>query len=57
MSDGFKGLLAQLIEGRPLAGPDAQAFFAACLRGEPTPAQAGTDWLGRCFWPECGPLT
>ncbi|MDP3378204.1 MAG: anthranilate phosphoribosyltransferase [Brevundimonas sp.] len=39
MSDGFKGLLAQLIEGRPLAGPEAQAFFAACLRGEPTPAQ------------------
>ncbi|HAJ03322.1 MAG TPA: anthranilate phosphoribosyltransferase, partial [Brevundimonas sp.] len=39
MSDGFKGLLSQLIEGRPLAGPDARAFFAACLRGEPTPAQ------------------
>jgi len=39
VSDGFKPLLAQLVEGRALSGEQAQAFFAACLRGEATPAQ------------------
>lgn len=39
MSDAFKPLLARLADGATLDGPDAEAFFAACLRGEPTPAQ------------------
>ncbi|WP_374275175.1 anthranilate phosphoribosyltransferase [Brevundimonas sp.] len=39
MADGFKPLLAKLVDGRVLSGDEAQAFFAACLRGEPTPAQ------------------
>jgi anthranilate phosphoribosyltransferase len=34
-----KSLLAALVEGKVLPDADAHAFFAACLRGEPTPAQ------------------
>jgi anthranilate phosphoribosyltransferase len=39
MSDAFKPLLARLADGSSLSEEDADAFFAACLRGEPTPAQ------------------
>jgi anthranilate phosphoribosyltransferase len=39
MSDAFKPLLARLADGATLTEDDAEAFFAACLRGEPTPAQ------------------
>lgn len=34
-----KSLLAALVDGKVLSDADAHAFFAACLRGEPTPAQ------------------
>lgn len=34
-----KTLLAALVDGKVLSDADAHAFFAACLRGEPTPAQ------------------
>jgi anthranilate phosphoribosyltransferase len=37
--DSFKPLLGKLVEGQVLTGDEAQGFFAACLRGEPTPAQ------------------
>ena len=39
MSDAFKPLLARLADGATLSEEDADAFFSACLRGEPTPAQ------------------
>jgi anthranilate phosphoribosyltransferase len=39
MSDAFKPLLARLADGATLTEADAEAFFAACLRGEPTPSQ------------------
>jgi anthranilate phosphoribosyltransferase len=39
VSDAFKPLLAKLADGATLTEEDADAFFAACLRGEPTPAQ------------------
>ncbi len=39
MSDAFKPLLAKLADGATLGVEDAEQFFAACLRGEPTPAQ------------------
>ena len=39
MSDAFKPLLARLADGQTLSEADAEDFFAACLRGEPTPAQ------------------
>jgi anthranilate phosphoribosyltransferase len=39
MSDAFKPLLAKLADGATLSEEDADAFFSACLRGEPTPAQ------------------
>jgi anthranilate phosphoribosyltransferase len=39
MAEGFKPLLAKLVDGRILSPDEAHAFFAACLRGEPTPAQ------------------
>ena len=39
MADGFKPLLAKLVDGRVLSDAEAHDFFAACLRGEPTPAQ------------------
>lgn len=41
MSDAFKPLLARLADGATLSESDAGEFFAACLRGEPTPAQMG----------------
>src|SRR5689334_16289377 len=41
MSDAFKPLLARLADGATLSEADADLFFAACLRGEPTPAQVG----------------
>lgn len=39
MSDAFKPLLARLADGATLDEADAEYFFAAALRGEPTPAQ------------------
>jgi anthranilate phosphoribosyltransferase len=39
MPDEFKPLLAKLADGATLSEDDADTFFAACLRGEPTPAQ------------------
>lgn len=39
MSDAFKPLLAKLADGQTLSDSDAEIFFSACLRGEPTPAQ------------------
>ena len=39
MSDAFKPLLARLANGETLSEDDADVFFAACLRGEPTAAQ------------------
>ena len=39
MSDAFKPLLGRLADGQTLSEADAEIFFAACLRGEPTPAQ------------------
>ena len=39
MAEGFKPILARLVEGRPLTSEQAHDFFAACLRGEPTPSQ------------------
>lgn len=41
MSDTFKPLLAKLADGATLSDEDAETFFEACLRGEPTPAQVG----------------
>src|SRR5579859_1674929 len=39
MSDAFKPLLGKLADGATLTEADAESFFAAALRGEPTPAQ------------------
>ena len=39
MSDAFKPLLSKLADGATLTEEDAESFFAAALRGEPTPAQ------------------
>ncbi len=39
MSDAFKPLLSKLADGLILSEEDAEAFFSACLRGEPSPAQ------------------
>ena len=39
MSEAFKPLLARLADGATLSEDDAEAFFGACLRGEPTAAQ------------------
>jgi anthranilate phosphoribosyltransferase len=39
MTDTMKLLLAKLVEGRTMTSEEAHAFFSACLRGEPTPAQ------------------
>jgi anthranilate phosphoribosyltransferase len=41
LSEDFKPLLARLADGAELSEAEAEAFFAACLRGEPTPAQVG----------------
>jgi anthranilate phosphoribosyltransferase len=38
MADAFKPLLARLADGATLTEADADAFFAACFKGEPTPA-------------------
>ena len=37
--DAFRPLLSKLADGGTLAEEDAEVFFSACLRGEPTPAQ------------------
>ncbi|MDB5430343.1 MAG: trpD [Caulobacter sp.] len=39
MSDAFKPLLGRLADGATMSEEDAESFFSACLRGEPTPAQ------------------
>jgi len=39
MTDAMKSLLTKLVEGQTLTSEEAHAFFSACLRGEPTPAQ------------------
>jgi anthranilate phosphoribosyltransferase len=39
MSDAFKPLLGRLADGATMSEEDAETFFSACLRGEPTPAQ------------------
>jgi anthranilate phosphoribosyltransferase len=39
VSDAFKSILGRLAEGAVLSEAEAEAFFAACLRGEATPAQ------------------
>jgi anthranilate phosphoribosyltransferase len=39
MSDAFKPLLGRLVDGATLSEAEAETFFAACLRGEPTHAQ------------------
>ena len=39
MSQAFKPLLNRLAGGEILSEDETHAFFAACLRGEPTPAQ------------------
>jgi anthranilate phosphoribosyltransferase len=39
VSDSFKPLLSRLADGATLVAEDADLFFTACLRGEPTPAQ------------------
>src|SRR5437879_4384847 len=41
MSDAFKPLLSLLADGGTLSEDSADEFFAACLRGDPTPAQMG----------------
>src|SRR5579859_72685 len=41
MSDAFKPLLSLFADGGTLSEDNAGEFFAACLRGEPTPAQVG----------------
>src|SRR6201996_6188243 len=41
MSDAFKPLLSLLADGGTLSEDNAGQFFAACLRGEPTPSQVG----------------
>src|SRR6201993_401811 len=42
MSDAFKPLLARLADGATMDEHDAETFFAACLRGEPSPAQVAS---------------
>jgi len=39
MSEAFKPLLSRLADGGTLDEDDAQEFFDACLRGDPSPAQ------------------
>jgi len=41
MSEAFKPLLSRLADGATLSDDAAGEFFAACLRGEPSPAQVG----------------
>jgi len=40
--DTFKPLLARLADGGTLSEDDAEVFFAACLRGEASPAQVAS---------------
>jgi anthranilate phosphoribosyltransferase len=40
--DTFKPLLAKLADGATLSEEDAEVFFAACLRGEASPAQVAS---------------
>lgn len=42
MSVAFRPLLETLAQGRVLGEADAEAFFDACFRGEPTPAQVAS---------------
>jgi anthranilate phosphoribosyltransferase len=39
VSDAFKPLLSRLADGQTLSEEDAESFFTACFRGEPTPSQ------------------
>jgi anthranilate phosphoribosyltransferase len=41
VSEAFRPLLGRLVAGKILEADEAEAFFAACLRGEPSPAQVG----------------
>ncbi len=41
MSEAFKPILSLLADGGTLSEANAGDFFAACLRGDPTPAQVG----------------
>ena len=41
MSEAFKPILNLLADGGTLSEDNAGDFFAACLRGDPTPAQVG----------------
>lgn len=41
MADGFKPLLIRLVEGEAMTEAEAEEFFSACLRGEPSAAQIG----------------
>lgn len=41
MSETFRPLLGRLVTGEVLGAAEAEAFFAACLKGEPSPAQVG----------------
>jgi anthranilate phosphoribosyltransferase len=41
VSEVFRPLLRRLVEGEVLDAAEAEAFFAACLKGEPSPAQVG----------------
>lgn len=41
MSEAFRPLLGRLVAGQVLDAAEAEAFFAACLKGEPSPAQVG----------------
>jgi len=41
MSEAFKPILSLLADGGALSEDNAGEFFAACLRGDPTPAQIG----------------
>ena len=50
MSDAFKPLLARLADGATLTEDDAEDFFSACLRGEPTPAQVAAALLAVRKW-------
>ena len=41
MSEAFRPLLGRLVAGEVLTPAEAEAFFTACLKGEPSPAQVG----------------
>jgi anthranilate phosphoribosyltransferase len=42
MSEAFKPILATLAEGKTLSEAETEAFFSACLRGEPSAAQVAS---------------